>query len=103
MECMSAVSSNVVVVVLFLLLDGGDVGEGQRGVCSCSICVREQSNQQLLLTITAQNSSPRLMLLHSRDHGGDANGGTGNTEDARDASSYISPDTMSPQCKSVLL
>ena len=63
----------------------------------------EQSNQQLLLTITAQNSSPRLMLLHSRDHGGDANGGTGNTEDARDASSYISPDTMSPQCKSVLL
>ena len=26
---------------------------------------REQSNQQLLLTITTQNSSPRLMLLHS--------------------------------------
>ena len=26
---------------------------------------REQSSQQLLLTITTQNSSPRLMLLHS--------------------------------------
>ena len=73
----------------------------------------EQSNQQLLLlAITAENSSPRLMLLHSRDHGGDANAGTGNAQDARDVRlneqaaicySDISPDTMSPQCKSLLL
>ena len=86
MECMSAVSSKVVVVVLFLLLEAGEVGDGQRGVCSCSICVREQSNHQLLLTITAENSSPHphLMLLHSRDHGGDANAGTGNAQDAKD-------------------
>ena len=45
---------------------------------------REQSNQQLLLTITTQNSSVLFMLLHSRDHGGDANAGTGNAEDAGD-------------------
>ena len=70
---------------------------------------REQSSQQLLLTITTQNSSPRLMLLHSTNIFMAVMLTLALAMQKRcqmkRASSYshMLPNTMSPQCKSLLL
>ena len=70
---------------------------------------REQSNQQLLLTITTQNSSPRLMLLHSTNIFMVVMLTLALAMQKRcqmkRASSYshMLPNTMSTNCKSVLL